>query len=158
MMDWRYNIIRGVEVEPNVFFERHELGDLCHLRNTEIARLTARAEEAERRLEERTMESQKFQRDAIEARAEREAVTRKLAAVLEMLVPKHDDHDNPPFFCEGCFWMGHDIVLGGTCPQDEYTACPECSDSAEEITKFNRNTLAAIHDRAVAIAEGRGDE
>lgn len=51
MHDWKYSGAgREIEVAPGVFFNTRELADLCHLRNVEIARLAARAEEAERRL------------------------------------------------------------------------------------------------------------
>ena len=51
MHDWKYSGAgREIEVEPGVFFSDCELAELCHLHNAEIARLVARAEEAERRL------------------------------------------------------------------------------------------------------------
>jgi hypothetical protein len=49
---WKLSGPREIEVEPGVFFADTELGSLCHLRNTGMARLTAERDEYKRRLGE----------------------------------------------------------------------------------------------------------
>lgn len=39
-MNWRFDPVNDeVEVESNIFFGPHEIGDLCHIRNADVARL-----------------------------------------------------------------------------------------------------------------------